>query len=138
MGAHPDDYEKVLPPNSYIHIDNFASPKEVADYMRKVASNRTLYNSYFRWKSTGEFVNTRFWCRVCSMVHGAHQSHVHTWYSDINKWWSGPSICLHNGGRNGWATWRMTERNISYLPTTYDAYTLSNGKAIPFQSTNAT
>ena len=24
---------------------------------------------YLQWKGTGEFINTRFFCRVCSMLH---------------------------------------------------------------------
>ena len=30
MGARPEDYSKVAPFNSYIHVDDFDSPKELA------------------------------------------------------------------------------------------------------------
>lgn len=30
MGARKEDYEKVAPPNSFIHVDDFESPKELA------------------------------------------------------------------------------------------------------------
>ena len=63
MGAHPSDYEAVAPPKSYIHVDDFASPKALAQFLIKLDRDDDLYNSYFRWKGTGEFVNTKFWCR---------------------------------------------------------------------------
>ena len=25
--------------------------------------------SLFQWKGTGEFINTKFWCRVCALLH---------------------------------------------------------------------
>lgn len=37
-------------PHSYIQIDDFAGPKELADYLKKLAANETLYNGYFEWK----------------------------------------------------------------------------------------
>ena len=63
MGAHPSDYEAVAPPQSYIHVDDFESPKDLAQFLLTLDTNDDMYNSYFRWKETGEFVNTKFWCR---------------------------------------------------------------------------
>lgn len=69
MGARPEDYEMSSPQRSFIHIDEFDSPKELAEYLHILDRNDELYNSYFKWKGTGEFINTYFWCRVCSMLH---------------------------------------------------------------------
>lgn len=63
MGAHPDDYRAVAPPHSYIHVDDFESPRHLADYLKLLDQNDTLYNEYFAWKGTGTFINTKFWCR---------------------------------------------------------------------------
>ena len=30
MGARPEDYARLAPPHSYIHVDDFESPKELA------------------------------------------------------------------------------------------------------------
>ena len=119
MGAHPDDYTAVLPPNSFIHVDHFASPKELATHLRTVAANRTLYNSFFAWRGHGQFINTRFWCRLCAMVHGTR--HTRSYYSDLNRWFSGASVCQH-AGRSGWATWRKQPRQLAFLPSTYTAH----------------
>jgi hypothetical protein len=70
MGAHPDDYKDTAPPHSYIHVEDFKSPKELADYLMKINANDTLYNEYFEWKRSGRVRNvwSEFFCRVCGML----------------------------------------------------------------------
>jgi hypothetical protein len=58
MGARPEDYELSSPLKSYIHVDEFESPRELAEYLQLLDTNDELYNSYFKWKGTGEFINT--------------------------------------------------------------------------------
>lgn len=48
MGAHPDDYARAAPYKSYIHVDDFSSPKDLADYLHLLDQNDDLYNEYFR------------------------------------------------------------------------------------------
>ena len=71
MGAHPTDYKLVAPENSYIHIEDFESPKELAEYLLYLDSNDDEYNKYFEWKGTGEIISLSYLCRVCAMVHYA-------------------------------------------------------------------
>ena len=103
MGAHPDDYKKVAPPNSFIHVDEFNSPRQLAEYMHILDNNDDLYNEYFRWKGTGEFINTKFVCRLCAMIQIS--SGFPTWYKDVREWWTGPEQCVRPG-RLKWSTWR--------------------------------
>lgn len=121
MGARPEDYEVAAPYNSYIHVDEFESPKELAEYLHRLDKDDELYNSYFKWKvwilkkkivceiifgwkllipiflqGTGEFINTYFWCRLCSMLHDDLQSKN---YRDVNEWWRGHGVCTHGSWR---------------------------------------
>ena len=41
----------VIPPRSAINALDFPSVKELANYMKAVGSNSTMYNDYFRWHS---------------------------------------------------------------------------------------
>ncbi|XP_055373371.1 glycoprotein 3-alpha-L-fucosyltransferase A [Condylostylus longicornis] len=100
MGARPEDYEKSAPYKSYIHIDEFASPKELADYLHILDKNDNLYNSYFKWKGTGEFINTYFWCRVCAALHDEDSLKKPRWYHDVNEWWRGPGVCTTGSWRS--------------------------------------
>ncbi|XP_068249644.1 glycoprotein 3-alpha-L-fucosyltransferase A [Palaemon carinicauda] len=96
MGAHPDDYARQAPEKSYIHVDDFESPKDLADFLHLLDQNDDLYNEYFRWKGTGEFINTYFMCRLCGMLHDdTHQQH----YEDINQWWRGTGTCINGSWR---------------------------------------
>lgn len=49
MGARPEDYERSAPYRSYIHVDEFESPRELAGYLHRLDKNDDLYNSYFRF-----------------------------------------------------------------------------------------
>ncbi|XP_011307915.1 glycoprotein 3-alpha-L-fucosyltransferase A isoform X2 [Fopius arisanus] len=96
MGAHPTDYAKSAPYRSYIHVDEFESPRELADYLHRLDHDDELYNSYFKWKGTGEFINTYFWCRVCAMLHDPRPPKH---YKDVNEWWRGDDVCTQNSWR---------------------------------------
>lgn len=100
MGARPEDYVQAAPYRSYIHVDEFASAKELAEYLTVLDQNDELYNSYFRWKGTGEFINTFFWCRVCAMLHDEVSVTRGKWYEDVNEWWRGAGVCSNGSWRN--------------------------------------
>lgn len=100
MGARPEDYENSAPYRSYIHVDEFASPKELAEYLHVLDKNDELYNSYFKWKGTGEFINTFFWCRVCALLHDETAVTQERWYDDVNDWWRGAGVCTNGSWRN--------------------------------------
>ncbi|XP_014681842.1 PREDICTED: glycoprotein 3-alpha-L-fucosyltransferase A-like [Priapulus caudatus] len=98
MGASKEDYTRAAPYYSFIHVDDFAGPAELAAYLRKLDANDTLYNEYFQWKGTGTFVNTYFWCRMCAMLHYPTKT---KWYEDINDWWRGQGTCVKGKWSDG-------------------------------------
>ncbi|CAH1799548.1 unnamed protein product, partial [Owenia fusiformis] len=50
MGAPKSDYIAQAPPNSFIHVDDFKSPKALAEYITMLDKNNTAYNEYFQWR----------------------------------------------------------------------------------------
>lgn len=92
MGAHPDDYRRAAPPHSFIHVDDFATPKDLAAYLLKLDADDSLYNAYFAWKGSGLVdTNTFFMCRLCMMAHEA-ENHEYV-IADPEQWWRG-NICV--------------------------------------------
>ena len=91
MGASIHDYEAVAPPNSFIHVDNFQGPEDLAKYLHVLDQDDDLYNEYFAWKGQGDFIATKFFCRVCSLLHYSKQFQQNKF--DIPTWWSGPGVC---------------------------------------------
>ncbi|CAG0896295.1 unnamed protein product [Darwinula stevensoni] len=93
MGARPEDYERVAPKNSYLHVNNFSSPEELAAYLHKLDQDDSLYNEHFQWKGTGEFINTRFFCRLCAMLHAKDKVPYRGKGPELEAWWRGPDVC---------------------------------------------
>jgi hypothetical protein len=114
MGAPPEDYAALLPSHSYIHVDDFDSPRDLAEYLRLLDTHDALYNEYFRWKSDWRvFLHdaASYWCRVCGLLHVADEQRYVHWYTDYSEWWDGDghSMCAsHWTEQNGvsWVTWR--------------------------------
>ena len=94
MGAHPDDYKRTAPHNSYIHVEDFNSPKDLAEYLHKLDKNDSLYNQYFRWKETGSFIDTKFWCRLCAMLNDSNKPNLVV--NELDRWWRSERICIRS------------------------------------------
>ena len=93
MGPSIQDYEAVAPPKSFIHVDSFDSPEDLAEFLHILDSDDDLYNEYFAWKQLGDFIDTKFFCRVCSMLHYSTHTEERQVIEDITWWWSGPDTC---------------------------------------------
>ena len=50
-GLSKHDYEKIAPPHSFLHIDDFLSPEDLMKRMYVIANNEQIYNSYFWWRT---------------------------------------------------------------------------------------
>ena len=44
------DYDLVAPPSSYINVNDFRSPKDLAVYLKHLMANPHEYLQYFWWK----------------------------------------------------------------------------------------
>ena len=65
FGPHKDDVAAVLPPKSYIHVEDFKSPNELVKYLYYLDKNTTAYAEYLEWRNLarffkeGDFINLR-------------------------------------------------------------------------------
>ena len=60
------DYLRVAPPNSFIHVDDFSSPRQLANYLHLIDRNLNLYAKYFRCE-TGASYKLCTWYQCQSM-----------------------------------------------------------------------
>ncbi|XP_071485785.1 glycoprotein 3-alpha-L-fucosyltransferase A-like [Diadema antillarum] len=103
-GPPREDYEKVLPPNSFIHVHDFKSVKELAEYLSKLDKDEGLYNTFFEWKKFGSVQLTlEEWLmepeQVCSnivsrLLKDEKEMRSGTYSppkfpEDLGKWWDG-------------------------------------------------
>ncbi|XP_008571286.1 PREDICTED: alpha-(1,3)-fucosyltransferase 5-like [Galeopterus variegatus] len=52
MGPSRSGYEQFLPPDAFIHVEDFQSPKHLAEYLQLLDKDHARYLSYFRWRET--------------------------------------------------------------------------------------
>ncbi|CAH8643624.1 unnamed protein product [Heterobilharzia americana] len=71
MGASIEEYTRFAPPYSFIHVDHFKSPLELAHYLKYLDENDTAYNEYFAWRGHGDVYvwNSRPECEFCLLAH---------------------------------------------------------------------
>ncbi|KAL1783809.1 galactoside 3(4)-L-fucosyltransferase-like [Sigmodon hispidus] len=52
LGPSRKNYECFLPPDAFIHVDDFQSPKDLALYLQELNRDSLSYQRYFRWRET--------------------------------------------------------------------------------------
>ena len=85
------DYAQYAPPNSYVNVADFRSPKDLADYLLFISKNDALYNKYFDWKKNYRVVRKPLngWCDLCqklndpTMQSKSYESIARWWYDDV-------------------------------------------------------
>ncbi|XP_071495407.1 4-galactosyl-N-acetylglucosaminide 3-alpha-L-fucosyltransferase 9-like [Diadema antillarum] len=105
FGPPREDYERVAPPNSFIHVQDFKSIRELANYIILLDKRDDLYNRYFEWKQIGSvYLTTERWllrpAQLCQVVAkllddeaaeeaGTYQAEA---LPDFGSWWT--NSCL--------------------------------------------
>ncbi|XP_066153424.1 glycoprotein 3-alpha-L-fucosyltransferase A-like isoform X2 [Euwallacea fornicatus] len=98
MGSSPQTYKTLLPPGSYINVDDFAKPETLADYLSSLNKTES-FKEYYRWKSHFAVLNEHgyfqsksyHYCRVCQALnYNTKQTKV---YEDLEKFWSVQGDC---------------------------------------------
>ncbi|XP_042365881.1 alpha-(1,3)-fucosyltransferase 7 isoform X2 [Plectropomus leopardus] len=87
LGPPLDDYKAVAPPNSFIHVDEFASVEDLSKYLQQLAEDKKRYNEYFNWKHQWKVKLFTDWrerlCKICSQYNSLPQEKV---YADLEAW----------------------------------------------------
>lgn len=94
MGAKTSSLSKLLPPFSYINVDDFGSPSNLADYVIYLNKTESELQNYFQWKKYftvlqehGYFKsNSVHYCRMCEGLNYNHKNEKV--YEDLEDFWS--------------------------------------------------
>ena len=73
---------ELLPPHSYINVFDFPSVKDMANEMIRIATNASLYNSYFKWHHYYKPGPNPF----CSLCNALHDNRTAQTYHDLGRW----------------------------------------------------
>ena len=88
-------YKEILPKDSYIDARKFA-PKALVSYLEIVASNASLYASYFDWKKdyyAHENVNEEQFCALCDKLWDKTSSAIQIFKRGFKQWWFDYANC---------------------------------------------
>ncbi|CAB4059255.1 E2.4.1.214 [Lepeophtheirus salmonis] len=88
FGTNISDYEYVAPKKSFIHVDEFDSPKELATYLEDLNENDEKFFAYQTWRSlffvdVPNFSSPCEFCRVLNQRSLQNKPPI----PDINKYW---------------------------------------------------
>ena len=105
------DYSALLPPHSYIDVRDYATPRDLARYLRLLEDDVELYNAYFVWRATYACGGSTpaIGCRICSYLwETRHQLVV----ADVRKHFSFESNCVTPA--DFYHAWSQIHRNYLY------------------------
>lgn len=87
LGPPRSNYEEFLPPDSFIHVDDFKNVTELALYLKMLAANRTQYEMYFRWHEDNAVHMITDWReRLCHICKHYRQLTLPKVYHDLHGW----------------------------------------------------
>ncbi len=61
------------PPHSFINVEDYSSPQELARYLKRLGANETEYSAYFDWNKTYDIrINASIrqggFCKLCEII----------------------------------------------------------------------
>lgn len=88
LGAPKYIYDRFVPKDAFIHVDDFSSPQELAKHLLSLDKNIEEYKKYFQWRKNFEakLVNfpTQHACRACEYIRTKKDYQV---FLNLNKWY---------------------------------------------------
>ncbi|NXN92520.1 FUT3 fucosyltransferase, partial [Rhinopomastus cyanomelas] len=75
LGPPRANYERFLPSDSFIHVDDFAGAEDLARYLKELSQDAGRYRRYFQWRTWLKPMARASWavhlCRACHFLQTA-------------------------------------------------------------------
>uniref|UniRef100_A0A8C5PH37 Fucosyltransferase n=1 Tax=Leptobrachium leishanense TaxID=445787 RepID=A0A8C5PH37_9ANUR len=72
LGPPRKNYERFIPGDSFIHVDDFSNSRELSAYILELDKDDQRYNAYFQWTSWLRPVTvlnwTEYFCKACNTL----------------------------------------------------------------------
>lgn len=82
------DYNRFMPPKSYINAEDFNSTRHLAAHLNHLAANPKEYIKYFWWKQFYHVTDIKSFCDLCQVLHKWGRAAKTQHYTDIDKWFN--------------------------------------------------
>ncbi|XP_010890731.2 alpha-(1,3)-fucosyltransferase 7 isoform X2 [Esox lucius] len=87
LGPSRADYEALVAPGSFIHVNDFNSTQELAVFLKQLATDRRSYENYFKWRQTHKVKRYTDWReRLCSICVSYYRLPSNKVYYDLDAW----------------------------------------------------
>ncbi|KAM4641239.1 3-galactosyl-N-acetylglucosaminide 4-alpha-L-fucosyltransferase FUT3-like [Discoglossus pictus] len=88
LGTPRRNYERFIPGDAFIHVDDFSSPKDLANFLLELDKDDEKYRKYFDWRSHFHVRIDKGWpyyyCKVCKHLREAPN---YQFIPSIAKWY---------------------------------------------------
>ena len=99
-GAKKRDYEKLLPPRSFIFVEDFDSVKDLAAYLKFLDATPSEYEKYHTWRNSYHVLNEHgyfgspihYYCRICEALN--FNSEERKVISRLDQFWGVKEHCI--------------------------------------------
>lgn len=92
-GAAPSEYLAMAPPHSYIHVEDFVGPQQLARHLSAVAGNASALSELTAWRRRYGIDGVQpAWCELCERLRGGDPAGGSV-VPDLGKWWYQGSGC---------------------------------------------
>jgi len=88
-GPERGNFERIAPPNSFLHIDDYETEVDLAKVLDQISTNRTLFQEYHQWR---RFYDVLYEAkdvdpyRFCELCYRLNTNKHRIWYENINEW----------------------------------------------------
>ena len=82
---------QMSPPNSFIYTGDFDTPSQLADHLRQIGRNRTLFGEYHRWRrfyTVGHRADETESYRFCELCHRLNTNRDRIYYPDLHSFFA--------------------------------------------------
>ncbi|XP_073494091.1 4-galactosyl-N-acetylglucosaminide 3-alpha-L-fucosyltransferase FUT5-like [Phyllobates terribilis] len=87
LGTSRKNYEQFVPGDAFIHVDDFASPNDLATYLLELDKDDEKYRNYFHWRLKYRvqlYEGPQYtFCHLCSFI---RDNQVYQTIPSIKKW----------------------------------------------------
>ncbi|XP_068117640.1 4-galactosyl-N-acetylglucosaminide 3-alpha-L-fucosyltransferase FUT6-like [Hyperolius riggenbachi] len=88
LGPSRANYERFIPKDSFIHVDDFPTASDLAAYILKLDKDDERYQKYFSWRSKFHVFSDTTWpmfyCRICTAIKEAPK---HKMITSLANWY---------------------------------------------------
>ncbi|OCT83904.1 3-galactosyl-N-acetylglucosaminide 4-alpha-L-fucosyltransferase FUT3 [Xenopus laevis] len=89
LGPPRENYERFIPRDAFIHVDDFTNASQMADYLLQLDKDNEKYQQYFNWRSRYKPKHDNQWsdnyCAACNVLKEAPAFRTIT---SLGKWFT--------------------------------------------------